>query len=145
MTIAQALKEKNRLISEIKKIKEKIQKYNQMPVERERLYNVVELFDEFNTLKEKLVVIKTAIQLASEPMRKDVFVQSELKDSLSFIRNIPCESGIVRDRYSREEGYEVSSTYNAKMLDEMGTTIEKQIEEIQDRLDKFNHTTEVTL
>jgi hypothetical protein len=145
MTIAQALKEKNRLISEIKKIKEKINKYNQSPADRERLYDIVKLFDELNDSKSKLVATKTAIQLASEPMRKEVFVQSELKDTLTFLRNIPCENGIVRDRYAREEGYEVNSVYNAKMLDEMANGIEKEIEAIQDALDKFNHTTEVTL
>jgi hypothetical protein len=145
MTIAQALKEKNRLISEIKKIKEKISKYNQSPTDRERLYDVHELFSELHLTKSKLADIKTAIQLASEPLRKEVFVQSELKDTLTFLRTVPCESGIIRDRYSREEGHEVNSVYNAKMLDEMMSNIEKEIEAIQDKLDKFNHNTEVTL
>lgn len=145
MTIAQALKEKNRLVTESKKTKEKILKYNQMPTDRERLYNITELYENYSAIQEKIVAIKAAIHTASEPIRKDIFWQSEFKDQITFLRGIPCENGTIRERYSSDEGHQVSSEFNAKRIDVLITETEKHIEAIQDKLDKFNHTTEVTL
>ena len=144
-TSAQAMKEKNRVLNSVKKTKEKLNKYNQNAVGNERPYDVKELYNQLLADQGTLVKIKTAIHVASEPMRSEIFEQSELKDRLAFMRNLPNTNGIIRDRYSANEGHEVDSVYGPKEIDGMTETLEGQINDIQDKLDKFNHTTKVSL
>ena len=145
MNIAQALKEKNRVLNTIKKTKERIQKYNQYSVDNDRPYDVEELYTALLEGQEKLIALKTAIHIASNPVRSDIFGQSELKDRLSFMRHIPNQTGTVRDRYNQGDGQEVESTYGPKEIDDMVEALELEITTGQDKLDKFNHNTEVVL
>lgn len=145
MTIAQALKEKNRILNQIKKVKDKITQHNQVVKGNERPYDIESLYTELIELQDSLTLTKTAIHNASAEVRNTIFLQSELKDRLTFLRKIPQKNGIVRERYSSEDGYEVESTFGPKEIDELTDKLENQIESIQDKLDKFNHTTEVNL
>jgi hypothetical protein len=145
MTIAQSLKEKNIILNTIKKTKEKIHKYNQFAKDVERPYDVTELVSTLISEQDKLVAIKTAIHIASNPVRQDIFNQSELKDRLSFLRGVPNQNGVIRDRYSSAEGQDVNSTYGPREIDDMIESLELKISSTQDMLDKFNHNTEVVL
>lgn len=145
MNISQALKEKNRILNQIKKIKERLTKYNQVEVGTKRPYDVKETYNELSKLQEDLVATKTAIHMASNPVREDIFFQSEAKDRLVFLRTLPNKSGMARDPYSRTDGFEVESILGAKEVDDMIEALEAQIDIIQDRLDKFNQQTEVDL
>lgn len=143
MTISQALKEKNRILNSIKKIKEKIKSHNQIIAGTDRPYNISELYDELISQQKKLVNLKASIHRASSPVRDIIFEQSELKDRLVFIKSIPSKNGIVKDRYSSDDGYEVESKLGPIEIDSISDSIENAIDAIQDKLDRFNHTTEV--
>ena len=80
MNIAQSLKEKNRILSGIKKIKDKITKNNQCEVGAERAYDVNDLVIKLTEEQTKLVAIKAGIHNASEPVRTKIFEMSEMKD-----------------------------------------------------------------
>lgn len=142
MTIAQALKEKNRILSSIKKIKSRINSHNQIIKGDVRPYDICELYDDLIKEQQKLVNIKTEIHLASEPVRFFIFKQSELKDLLVFLKSIPNQRGTKSDRYSGTP-YEVDSEFDTVKVDQLCESLESQIIEIQDKLDNFNHNTEV--
>ena len=142
MTIAQALKEKNKKIAGIQKIWEKIHRYNSIQEGAERPYSTKELYAQAEIELASLVELKTRIHTASEPVRALVFELSELKALTQRVRSVSTANGTWRERYEN-----VTTVMNAELdilwQDAKIEEIENRIETIQEKLDKFNHTTEI--
>jgi hypothetical protein len=142
MTIAQALKEKNKKIAGIQKIWEKIHRYNSVQEGAERPYSTKDLYLQAENELANLVELKTRIHTASEPIRSLVFELSELKALVQRVRSVSTANGTWRERYEN-----VTTVMNAELdilwQDAKIDEIENKIELIQEKLDKFNHTTEI--
>lgn len=142
MTIAQALKEKNKKIAGIQKIWEKINRYNSVQEGAERPYSTKDLYLQAEIELTSLVELKTRIHTASEPIRSLVFELSELKALVQRVRSVSTANGTWRERYEN-----VTTVMNAELdilwQDAKIDEIENKIEAIQEKLDKFNHTTEI--
>jgi|LakMenEpi03Aug12_release.lakeMendotaPanAssembly.Ray.scaffolds.fasta_scaffold20870_11 hypothetical protein len=142
MTIAQALKEKNKKIAGIQKIWEKIHRYNSVQEGAERPYSTKDLYLQAENELVNLVKLKTRIHFASEPVRSLVFELSELKALVQRVRSVSTTNGTWRERYEN-----VTTVMNAELdilwQDAKIDEIENKIELIQEKLDKFNHTTEI--
>ena len=142
MTIAQALKEKNKKIAGIQKIWEKIHRYNSIQEGAERPYSTKDLYAQAESELTSLVELKTRIHTASEPVRALVFELSELKALTQRVRSVSTANGTWRERYEN-----VTTVMNAELdilwQDAKIEEIENRIEAIQEKLDKFNHTTEI--
>jgi DNA repair ATPase RecN len=142
MTIAQALKEKNKKIAGIQKIWEKINRYNSIQEGAERPYSTKDLYLQAEKELTGLVELKTRIHSASEPVRSLIFELSELKAFVQRVRSVSTTNGTWRERYEN-----ISVLMNAELdilwQDAKVEEIENKIELIQEKLDKFNHTTEI--
>ena len=89
-----------------------------------------------------MILLKTRIHSASELVRSDIFTLSEFKNIAQRIKGIDCTTGTQVERYSSttfQKTAELSITWQDREL----AAIEDKIESIQERLDKFNHTTEI--
>lgn len=142
MNISQALKEKNKKVSKLNKIWNKLASYNSVTKESERPYDIDKLWAEYNSELESLVDLKTRIHLASSPVRKDIFYLSELKNKINQVKNLSTENGISRSRFSTES-VEFVAHFNISWKDSQLESIEAEIEAIQEKLDTFNHTTKI--
>ena len=141
MTIAQALKEKNKKVATLQKLWERMQKYNSIQEGAERPYSTAEIFAQIGEVSADLILLKTRIHSASELVRSDIFALSEFKNIAQRIKGIDCTTGTQVERYSSttfQKTAELSITWQDREL----AAIEDKIESIQERLDKFNHTTE---
>ena len=139
-TIAQLLKEKNRIIASIKKIETKLKEYNQIIKGNTRPYDINKLYTQLVKEQQLLVDVKTKIHFQSEPIRNLIFLQSELKNRITILKQIPHQHGIIQpSRYSSESSYEVESIIQAEDIDILIENLEKEINTIQDTLDTFNH------
>ena len=65
MTIAQALKEKNKKVAKITKLWQKISSYNSVIEGSEKPYDVEKLWEEYNQAITELIDLKTRIHHAS--------------------------------------------------------------------------------
>ena len=142
MTIAQALKEKNKKVATLQKLWERMQKYNSIQEGAERPYSTAEIFAQIGEVSADLILLKTKIHSASELVRSDIFALSEFKNIAQRIKGIDCTTGTHVERYSSttfQKTAELSITWQDREL----AAIEDKIESIQERLDKFNHTTEI--
>jgi hypothetical protein len=142
MTIAQALKEKNKKVATLQKLWERMQKYNSIQEGAERPYSTAEIFAQIGEVSADLILLKTRIHSASELVRSDIFALSEFKNIAQRIKGIDCTTGTQVERYSSttfQKTAELSITWQDREL----AAIEDKIESIQERLDKFNHTTEI--
>jgi DNA repair ATPase RecN len=142
MTIAQALKEKNKKVANIQKLWDRINRYNSVQEGGERPYDIIELFDRVETETAELVKLKARIHEVSQPIRESIFELSELKNLVQRVKSINTTKGVYRDRYDSTSSV-MTAVLDIMWQDKKVEAIEAQIEKIQERLDNFNHTREI--
>lgn len=144
MTIKQALKLKNKLIKTIGENTKLMQEYNSIEVGNERPYSSTELLAKISEDTKELAKLKTKIHIANTPVLEDIFLMSELKSMAQSLKKMDCTEGKSnRDRYRLESESIKTSEISLVKRNETIKELETRIEEIQDRLDLFNATTQI--
>lgn len=144
LTIARALKEKNRIASTIAKNWKKISSFNSLLKGAERPYDINVLLKETLELTDELVTIKRNIHDKSSPVREKIFRLSEIKNIISKLEDIPTKDGLglVKNR-----GYDVRDEMEATLkptdIDRLISEYQKEIDSIQMELDIFNFNTKL--
>lgn len=142
MNVSQALKQKNKLIVEIKKQYQIAQKFNSQEEGNVRHYSVQAALDRAAELTMELTDLKTKIHLANAPVYDKIFRMAELKNRIKELRKIPTDEGKVEARYSSVVSVK-EVEINIAQLDEMVQFLEARIEGIQAELDVHNATTQI--
>ena len=142
MTVAQALKQKNKLVVELKKQYEIAKKFNSIEAGNPRRYSVQDALDKAAGLTAQLIQLKTKIHLANAPIYGDIFRMAELKGRVKELRKISTDEGKQEGRYGGTPSEKVVEI-NIAEIDSMISTLESSIEEIQSRLDFHNATTQI--
>ena len=142
MNVSQALKQKNKLVIELKKQYQIAQKFNSQEEGNIRRYSVQSALDKAAELTLELTALKTKIHLANAPVYDKIFRMAELKNRIKELRKIPTEEGKTEARYSSVVSVKEVEV-NIAQLDEMVQTLEARIEEIQAELDIHNATTQI--
>ena len=145
MNIRQALKEKNKLVKEIQDLYVRISQYNSVEVGAHRPYSPKQLMEIVNVKSNELVDLKTKIHIANAPVYDKIFRLSELKSTITRIKNLDCTEGVSNDYYSRNRENPLVKTAEISIIerDEMVQHMEEQIETIQDILDTHNQNTQI--
>ena len=147
LKLARALKEKNRLVGEINRIKALINRENSRNVTSSSKVDCAKLWTELEDVSDKLVVLKTAIFKANAGIYGKIVLLGELKDMVTWIEDIPTTNGIFeKDTYggvTRKEEF----TAFVKQEDIDGKTVEMQklIATTQDEVDEYNAKTEIDI
>jgi len=142
MNVSQALKQKNKLIVELKKQYQIAQKFNSQEEGNIRRYSVQNALDRAVELTMELTDLKTKIHLANAPVYDKIFRMAELKNRIKELRKIPTDEGKTEARFSSVASVK-EVEINIAQLDEMVQTLEARIEEIQAELDVHNATTQI--
>ena len=144
MTIKQALKQKNKLIKQIGENTKLMQEYNSIEVGNERPYSSTELLAQISEDTKELARLKSLIHIANTPILNEIFLMSELKSIVQSLKKMDCTEGKSnRDRYRLESESFKTSEISLVKRNETIKELEARIEEIQDRLDVFNATTQI--
>ena len=144
MTIKQALKLKNKLIKQIGENTKLMQEYNSIEVGNDRPYSSVILLAQISEDTKELAKLKSKIHIANTPVLEDIFLMSELKSMAQSLKKMDCTEGKSnRDRYRLEGESIKTSEISLVRRNETIKELESRIEEIQDRLDFFNATTQI--
>ena len=142
MNIKQALKEKNKLVAEIKELYDTAKKTNSIEVGNPRRFSVEGSLKEAESKTKQLVELKTKIHKANLSVYEKIFRMSEMKNRIKELKAISTEEGKVNQRYgSTVENKEVE--LNAAQIKVMVKELESEIEKIQDDLDVHNATTQL--
>lgn len=90
VTLAKALKMKNRLKGEIDRLSGDVERYARQPKDRDPNLRVdaAELWEERSDLVDRLIMLKTAIAKANGPILWDIFTVSELKAEIALLRSL---------------------------------------------------------
>lgn len=146
MNLAQALKQKNRLAGDLVRQQQILQRENARrsdsvsKVDREAVYtNILNLSEQLGELKGKITVANIGIYPALELM-------AELKSQIAFLQGLPKREGeeIIPLHGDRAPlTYQWDSYINQEDCDETVLDLQKEINELQDKVDAYNATTQV--
>jgi len=139
MKLYKALKLKKTLAGEIITLQRQIQNKNSYLEGNNtpEKFNVHALMEKLGEKVADLIALKVAINRTNAGIQEDIFLLSEQKSYLQFLKNLSVREGV-------EPGYGDSvKTYHAQ-YDELARDAEviktqKAIDEIQDRIDVYNH------
>ena len=137
MTIAQALKLKNKTTAKLSKLWQRFHESNSYELGHEPTYFASDLWEEINQVTSDLVMLKAKIHEASAPVRADIFHMSEIKTTIQRLRALSTRKG-TNTHYDNVVTY--TCVYDGLWKDTQLETLENKIEELQEKLDKFNHT-----
>ena len=142
MNIKQALKLKNKLVTQIKEQYEIAKAHNSIEQGNPRRYSALDAINKAAELSNSLIELKTKIHLANAPVYGLIFQMSELKNQIKQLKSLPVDEGKVTERYGSITTIK-EAEINIAERDDIVKSIENQIEEIQDKLDTHNTITEL--
>ena len=147
MNLAQALKQKNRLAGELVRQQQILQRENARrsdnasQVDREEVWEkIIEISEELGELKGRITQANVNIYPALERM-------AELKSRIAFLNGLPKREGEEVERYGRSDEkivYQWDSLINQEKCDELVADLQEEINGLQDEVDAYNATTEVS-
>lgn len=146
MNIAQALKEKNRLIGELNRAKEILRRENprrndsQSKVDREAVWNKIK------SLTNAVVEIKTKISVANTGIYDKIALLAEMKSRISDLESMPKREGdeiLFIGRDQEKMTYQWESYLNTQRIDEEIEATQKLCDRLQDDIDAYNATKQI--
>lgn len=143
LTLAKALKEKNKLVKKIHNNYTKIRNDNKCESFNKHKYDISDLISETDALLNKLVELKVKIQTANVNILPKIYLLSELKSYLEFLKTVPVDADTSIDYDGNKIEYTVQIDY-VEMENEI-KVIEEDIDSLQDELDSYNHNTYIEI
>jgi len=139
MSLAKALRVKNRLVGKIQKLKIIVSNNNSFLDTNPPNHDIPKTMDEIAGLTKNLVELKTAVSVANKGIAKQLHELEELKSTISWLEGISTTEGI------RHEYGDITNTYKVFFQDvQITSEVDKTqnlIEHIQDEINQFNFNT----
>jgi hypothetical protein len=139
ITLAKALKVKNRLAGRLAKAQADIQAFNSVPQGQADQVNVPALMQTREELVGALVGLKTAINDANREAQRDIYDLAEKKATAQFLGGVNTRHGPVPAVYPSTTEVNYVAALKKADVDGLVARLEKDIDQLQDRLDQFNH------
>jgi hypothetical protein len=143
ITLARALKLKNRLAGRLAKLDSDFETYNSLPAGTDRP-DVKVLYAERNKLVAELIELKVAINAANRPMQRTIFELGEAKSLVALMTKTSTKHGKVVEGYHGTE-VEYVAQFRKGEIDREVRRLEVLIDRLQERLDAFNHRTMIAI
>jgi hypothetical protein len=139
ITLGKALKIKNRLIGRLAKIQADIQAFNSVPDGQAGQVNVPAMVQTREELVMALVNLKTAINDANRQVQRDIYDLAEKKATAQFLAGVNTRHGPQPAVYPNTTEVNYVAALKKTDVDGLTAGLEKDIDQLQDRLDQFNH------
>lgn len=148
LTLAKALSVKNRLAGRLAQAQTNVQTYNSMHAglvddAGKTGLDVRAEFTRYLALQDALVVVKTTIQRANVAVVEDILRLGELKARVQLLANLNTKHG-TEPAYNGVE-YRYVATLSKAEVQDLTRRLEADIDQVQDRLNAYNATTQVEL
>ena len=150
MTIARALKEKERIARRLAQAKELFASSNCVRADEDREIDIKETYENMRNLQRQYVAIKRAIAVANAGISPSLVEMLAVRAELAFYTNLRCKESEMSDELTQLDGDErpvrrrvkivYDSFINAKARKEMMETLTTRLDDLQDEVDNFNAT-----
>lgn len=148
MKLSQALKQKTRLAGELSRLQNIFCRENSRRSDNNSQVDRGEVWNKIISTSDELGKLKGAISQANVPIYPKLERMAELKSRISYIENLPKREDteiLFVGRDQEKVVYTWNSHINQQVSDALTSEIQKQINILQDDVDNFNATTEVTV
>ena len=142
MNVKQALKAKNKLVTDLKANFEILKKYNSIEEGNPRRYSMEETLDKITTLSNELVELKAQIHRANAPVYAKIFALAELKGLVKELKKVPTDEGKQDSRYGSVVSVKEVELTIVDVQNKVDILCVK-IEELQNELDIHNANTNI--
>jgi hypothetical protein len=142
MNVKQALKQKNKLVTDLKAQYEILKKYNSIEEGNPRRYSMSVTLTVIETIQLELVELKAKIHKANQPVYAKIFELAELKGLVKELKKVPTEEGKVAERYGSVISVK-EVELNVVDIQNKVDVLSERIEELQNELDIHNANTQI--
>ena len=151
VTIAKALKIKNRVAEKLRKAEKEFMRVNSYRVDLGVDNPPDEVWDKLLSLRSDLWHLKSAIAKANAPVQDAIFEMAEIKAEISYLGGLSTANGKVAvstNRYSLDDSdsdkfIEYKAYFTRKEVEERVEDLQADLDTLQERLDHFNNTTKI--
>ena len=140
MNVKQALKQKNKLVTELKAQYQILQKFNSIEEGNPRRYIMVDVLAKIESLSNELVELKARIHRVNQPVYNQIFLLAELKGRIKELKKVPTDEGKQTERYGSVQSIKVVELNIVDVETRVGE-LQDRIEELQNELDVHNANT----
>ena len=140
MNVKQALKQKNKLVTELKAQYQILQKFNSIEEGNPRRYIMVDVLAKIESLSNELVELKARIHKVNQPVYNQIFLLAELKGRIKELKKVPTDEGKQTERYGSVQSIKVVELNIVDIENRVGE-LQDRIEELQNELDIHNANT----
>ena len=146
VTIARALKEKNRIAGRLAKTRERVGKENSCDKKVPRGIDVVETFAQSKVLRDRLIAVKSAIAIANQPIVAKIIELDEVKSEIAYLNGLNVKEGVfVESNYGSRVESEIDAVIRKPQVLEEIAALQTRADRLQDDLDEFNAMTKVEI
>jgi hypothetical protein len=142
MNVKQALKQKNKLVTELKAQYQILQKFNSIEEGNPRRYIMVDVLAKIESLSNELVELKARIHKVNQPVYNQIFLLAELKGRIKELKKVPTDEGKQTERYGSVQSIK-EVQLNIVDIENVVGELQDRIEELQNELDIHNATTNI--
>ena len=146
VSLARALKEKNRIAGRLHKAQELVKKENRKPAGSPRAVDVASALAEVERLSALLVAVKAAIAKANDGIVATIVELEEVKAMISFIGSVNTDDEVQVERGYQgavERRWDVAVGQTAILA--KAEALQDRADALQDALDEYNARTRVEL
>ena len=146
VTIARALKEKNRVAGRLAKARELVGAENSQDKSVPRGVDVATMYDLAKTLRNRLIAIKSAIAEANKPIVSKIIELDEIKSEIAFLNGLDVKEGkFVTTNYGTRIELDIDAIIRKQQVLDEVTALQARADRLQDELDEFNAATKVEI
>ena len=146
VTIARALKEKNRVAGRLAKARELVGAENSQDKSVPRGVDVAAMYDLAKMLRNRLIAIKSAIAEANKPIVSKIIELDEIKSEIAFLNGLDVKEGkFVTTNYGTRIESDIDAVIRKQQVLDEVTALQARADRLQDELDEFNATTKVEI
>ena len=140
VSLAKALKIKNRVAGRIAQLSQDIKTYNSRQ-EGAEVIDVQRRYVERAELVARLVDLKTTINQANQPVQGVIYTLAERKALLSLLNEINTQHGAVSQYHQVPVNF--VAQIRKEQVDQERLRLEREVDSLQEELDRFNQLTTV--
>lgn len=144
ISVAKALKLKNRLTGRLNRVQRDIQMFNSVLQEQVDKVDINSLYTIRSEIVDCLISLKTKIIVNNVDIQEKIIRLGELKATLSWLPSINTRDGKERHDYQNTDVV-WSATLKKADIDNSIKSIEAEIDRIQDDIDYFNNTKKISV
>lgn len=143
LTLAKALKLKNRLAGRLAKVDSDLENYNSVLAGSDQP-DIRAIYEGRRALVAQLIELKVAINAANQPIQRTIFRLGELKSEIALLGKLSTKHGTVVEGYAGVQTQYVAHFRKAD-VDRRVRELEVEVDRLQEELDAFNYRTTISL